>query len=179
MGMKGYKVYTKIQQLKEQGFKRNAAAKMLNIHRNTVNRYWNMTTDEYDKSLYKINRKKQLDEYGDIITHWLSEYPTLSSAQVCDWLKEHYSASFTERTVGRYVQELRKIYGLKKCVRQRDYEAVSELPQGQQIQVYFGEKWMQSIDGGRVKVRFCAFVLSHSRYKYVEFLDRPYTSVDL
>jgi len=177
--MKGYAVYTKIQQLKEQGFKCNAVAKMLNIHRNTVSRYWDMTADDYDKSLYNINCKKKLDEYRDIITHWLSEYPTLSSAQVCDWLKEHYSAFFTERTVSRYVQELRKLYGLKKCVRQRDYEAVPELPQGQQIQVDFGEKWMQSVDSSRVKVRFCAFVLSHSRYKYVEFLDRPFTSVDL
>jgi hypothetical protein len=25
-------------------------AKMLNIHRNTVNRYWNMSADEYDKT---------------------------------------------------------------------------------------------------------------------------------
>ena len=38
---------------------------------------------------------------------------------------------------------------------------------------------MQAGSGGRIKVRFAAFVLSHSRYKYVEFQSRPYTSGDL
>ncbi len=28
-------------------------------------------------------------------------------------------------------------------------------------------------------LRFIAFVLSHSRYKYVEWLDRPYTTQDV
>lgn len=47
---------------------------------------------------------------------------------------------------------------------------------GQQLQVDFGEKWMQSIDGQRVKVRFAAFVLAHSRYKWACFQTRPFTT---
>lgn len=50
---------------------------------------------------------------------------------------------------------------------------------GQQIQVDFGEKWIRSVYGNRVKVRFIVFVLSYSRFKYVQFQDRPLTAVDL
>jgi hypothetical protein len=46
---------------------------------------------------------------------------------------------------------------------------------GKQLQVDFGEKWMIAPDGGRVKVQFAAFVLTHSRYKYAEFQSRPFT----
>lgn len=103
----------------------------------------------------------------------------MSAAQVCDWLKEYYQASFSERTVSRYVKELRNAYGLKKHIIKRDYEAVDELPPGQQVQLDFGELKMPKIDGGNVTVRFAAFVLAHSRYKYVQFQDRPFTAVDL
>ena len=40
-------MYTKIQEMKAQGFSKNKTANYLNIHRDTVNRYWNMTADEY------------------------------------------------------------------------------------------------------------------------------------
>ena len=65
------------------------------------------------------------------ICNWLRAYPTLSAAQVCDWLKEHYNEDFRERTVSRYVKRLREEYGLKKAPNPRDYEAVPELPMGQ------------------------------------------------
>jgi len=50
---------------------------------------------------------------------------------------------------------------------------------GQQLQVDFGEKWMQSINGQRVKVHFAAFVLAHSRYKWAYLQTRPFTTSDL
>lgn len=103
----------------------------------------------------------------------------MSSAQVCNWLKEYYGEDFKERIVSRYVKQLRDEYRLKKKQPARDYEAVDELPPGQQLQVDFGEKWMKSVNGGNVKIHFTAFVLSHSRYKYVRFQVRPYTIVDL
>ena len=45
--MKGIQMYTKIQEMKAQGFSQNRTAIYLNIHRDTVNRYWNMTADDY------------------------------------------------------------------------------------------------------------------------------------
>lgn len=177
--MKGFKMYNQIQQLKELGFTKARAAKQLKINRETVTRYWDMTADEFELQLYNINREQQLSKYDGTIIGWLRQYPTMTAAQVCDWLKEHYKEEFKERTVSRYVKELRKKYNLKKSSQPRDYEAVEELPMGQQLQVDFGEKWMQSIDGQRVKVRFAAFVLAHSRYKWAFFQTRPFTTSDL
>jgi len=175
--MKGYRVYSQIKQLQEKGFSKTIVAKRLGINRRTVDRYWRMSADEYENQC--INRVKLLDEYQETILHWLKEYQTLSAAQICDWLKEHYGAVYTQRTVSRYVKELREENNLPKAAETRAYEAVPESPPGKQMQVDFGEKWMSSADGSRVKVRFAAFVLSHSRYKYVEFQSRPFTTTDL
>ncbi len=177
--MKGYSVYSKIHQLKERGFRKDTVAKTLGVNWRTVDRYWNMTVDEYESSVATVCKARLLDDYRDTIIGWLRDYPTLSAAQVCDWLKEHYSAIFSERTVSRYVKDLRKEYDLRKAPNRRDYEAVPELPMGQQLQVDFGEKWLKNIDGGRIKIYAAAFVLAHSRFKYVELQSRPYTASDL
>ncbi len=50
---------------------------------------------------------------------------------------------------------------------------------GEQMQVDFGETWQDTPDKRKVKLYFIAFVLSHSRYKYMEWLDRPFTTRDL
>ena len=177
--MKGFKMYNQIQQLKELGFTRSRAANQLRINRETVTRYWDMNADEFEVQLFSVNRELLLTKYDKIIIEWLKQYPTLTAAQVCDWLKEHYKENFKERTVSRYVKELRNKYHLKKSNHPRDYEAVAELPRGQQIQVDFGEKWMKSIDGQKIKIRFAAFVLAHSRFKWGSFQTRPFTTSDL
>jgi|GEM_PF-1230382 len=71
------------------------------------------------------------------------------------------------------------LYNLPKEENARDYEAVPELPIGQQVQVDFGEIKLRDSGGGKTKVWCAAFLLSHSRYLYVEIQARPYTSVDL
>lgn len=177
--MKGYRVYSQIQQLKEKGFKKANVAKQLGINRRTVNRYWNLQADQYKENMAAICRSSLLDNYEDRILLWLKTYPTLSAAQVCDWLKEYYHADFSERTVSRYVKNLRRKHNLKKAPNPRSYEAIPELPMGKQVQVDFGEKWMVDPEGTRVKVRFAAFVLAHSRYKYAEFQSKPFTTADL
>ena len=77
--MKGYSVYSQIQQLKEKGFKKSAVAKQLNINRRTVDRYWNMKAEEYELNSANICRTKVLGEYENIILLWLKCYPTMSS----------------------------------------------------------------------------------------------------
>ena len=177
--MKGYRVYNSIQQLKDMGFKRAAVAAQLQINRRTVDRYWTMTADEYETQQQALKRGSSVDDYRDQILYWLRAYPTLSSAQVCDWLKEHYNEDFRERTVSRYVKRLREEYGLKKVPIPRDYEAVPELPMGQQMQVDFGQLLMPNVDGGQTRVYAAAFLLSASRYKYAEMQSRPFTAADL
>lgn len=177
--MKGYSVYNSIQQLKEQGFKKAAVARNLDINRRTVDRYWDMSVDEYQELHCKIKRKQSLDDYKDSILGWINDYPDISAAQICDWLKENYDQDFSDRTVSRYVKELREEYNLRKHPNARIYEAVPELPMGKQVQVDFGEVYLHKANGNKIKVFAAAFLLSHSRYMYVDLQSRPFTSVDL
>ena len=177
--MKGYSMYSKIQQMKEAGFSQRAVARTLRVHRNTVKRYWNMPAEEYRRERERVSRSSALDRRREQLVRWLREYPDLTAAQICDWLKEHYRENYKERTVSRYVRQLREAYAFEKEERGRDYEAVAELPPGQQAQVDFGEKVLQTTRGGSKKVYVAAFVLSHSRYRYAEAQSRPFTSDDL
>ena len=60
-----------------------------------------------------------------------------------------------------------------------NYEAVPELPKGYQMQVDFGEISVKSVKETSKKLYVIAFVLSHSRYKYAEWQDRPFTTKDV
>lgn len=169
-----------IHQLKKQGFKIAAIAKKLGICRNTVYKYLEMNFDEASEWVISTgSRTKKLDMHRDLILSWLKEHPDLSSAQVEDWLKERYpSIKIGSSTVRGYVSEIRDIYHIPKVVRIRDHEAVEELPMGQQIQVDWGGITVKNPEKKPIKLYFITFVLSHSRYKYVEWLDRPFTTRD-
>lgn len=77
-----------------------------------------------------------------------------------------------------YVNEVREIYQIEKKVNTRQYEAITEQPMGKQIQVDWGVTKQKTILKREVKLYFIAFVLAHSRYKYMEWLDRPLTTKD-
>ena len=103
----------------------------------------------------------------------------MTATQVCDWLKEHYEEAHAERTVSRYVKELREEYRLPRHPNPRSYETVAELPMGQQMQVDFGQTTLKNVEGGWTTVHVAAFLLSHSRYKYAQCQSRPFTAADL
>ena len=103
----------------------------------------------------------------------------MTAAQVCDWLKEHYEEAHAERTVSRYVKELREEYRLPRHPNPRSYETVAELPMGQQMQVDCGQTTLKNVEGGWTTVHVAAFLLSHSRYKYAQCQSRPFTAADL
>ena len=65
--MKGYNVYSKIQQMREVGFSQRATAKSLGINRKTVKRYWDMDVEEYEHKARKIVRIRNLDIHRDQI----------------------------------------------------------------------------------------------------------------
>jgi transposase len=50
---------------------------------------------------------------------------------------------------------------------------------GEQIQADFGFKTVKNQFGKPVKLVFIVFVLAHSRYKYVEYQNRPFTTKDV
>ncbi|MGI6677831.1 MAG: IS21 family transposase [Dehalobacterium sp.] len=176
-----WNMYSEIKRLKELGLRVSQIARHLDISRNTVYQYKDLEPDEYDRILEDMQtRRKKLDHKKDEILSWLKEFPDLSGAQVLDWLMERYpEIDVCESTVRNYVSNLRKEHDIPKIIHKRDHEAIEDPPPGHQMQVDFGEKKLKNAQGNLVKLWFIAFVLSNSRQKYVEWLDRPFTTVDV
>lgn len=174
-------IYQEIHRLKNMGFSNSKIAKKLNISRNRVIDYLNMTPDAFADFMASLqNRTKKLDPYQSEILTWLKEHPDVTSAQIYDWLQDKFDIqSVAENTVRNYVNHLREHYHIPKVAANRIYGAVDELPPGQQIQVDFGEIIVDTSSGGRQKLYVAGFILSHSRFKYVEWLDRPFRTSDL
>lgn len=173
-------LYVQVNQLSEQGFKVAKIAKKLGISRNTVYKFLKMSFEEASDWANSLSqRRKKLDPYRDQMISWLREHPDLSSAQIEDWLKEnHPGLTIGGSTIRLFVKDLREIYHISKDVHTRDHEAVDELPMGYQVQVDWGEITLKNVENKEVKLYFITFVLSHSRYKYVEWLGRPFTTKD-
>lgn len=95
-----------------------------------------------------------------------------------DWLKEHHSdfPKVSQKTVFNFVFWVREKHRLPIVKEQRLYQQLEETPYGKQSQVDFGEYKMRATDGTRVKVYFFTSILSRSRYRYVWFTDRPFTT---
>ena len=174
-------IYNEIHRLRSEGFSNSAIARRLKISRNRVIDYARMTPDEFYLFASSLqNRSKKLDPFHKQIIEWLKEYPDLTGAQVLDWLGEKLNVnSVSEGTVRNYVNEIREAYNIRKVTSEREYSTVPDLPMGQQIQVDFGQERLPTTDGNHKRLYFIAFVLAHSRYKYVEWLDRPFQATDL
>lgn len=170
-----------VHQLKKQGFKVAAIARKCNLSRTTVYEYLEMDFEEACRWVNELRtREKKLDPYKNQILSWLKEHPDLSASQVSDWLEER--CSFTnvgDSTVRSYVRELRELYHIPKTISFRSYEALEELPKGKQTQVDFGEKKVRTTKNKWKKLYVIAFVLSHSRYKYAEWQEHPFTTRDV
>lgn len=174
----GWAMYFETQRLKKRGLKISQIARALSLSRNTVYRYLEMNPDDLDQ---EGERRKKLDVYTGEIVAWLKKYPDLSAAQVEDWLEEKNGKKIEacESTVRNFVREIRKKHNIPKVMYQRDYQATEDLPMGQQAQVDFGEFKLLDTSGNSIKLWFISFVLAHSRYKYVEWLDRPFTTQEV
>ena len=177
----GWNMYLDIQNLKEMHFNVSQISRRLDLSRTTVYRYLDMDSDEMEQVLEsRKSRSKKLDKNWDLIKSWLIKYPDMTSAQVLDWLQERkIDGGVSEGTVRNYANRLRKECGIPQIKYIRQYEAVDELPAGQQMQMDFGQIILHSSTGRNITLYFASFVLAHSRYKYVEWLDRPFTTRDL
>lgn len=170
---------SKNQQLKELGLNKSQVGRQLAINWKTVDFYWDMTPEEFAERQSKAkNRRKILEPYTDQILQWIMKFPDISSAQIHDWLKEYHGDNYygKERTVRRYVSDLRRTSNIPKPDKYRQYQAVEELPPGQQAQVDLGQREVVTTTGKRIKLYIFCLVLSHSRFKYVEWLDKPFTA---
>jgi transposase len=176
--MVGMTMYTKIQELKALGYKKQRVARQLNVDTKTVRKYWCITEDEYiAQRLDSKERTKMMDPYREFVLDKLRMHSEITSAIIYDNLKEEFK-DFTPsyRSVRRYVYLLREAEGILSPMKIRQYMEVAELPAGFQAQVDMGQKTMKDVNGKPVKVYAFAMVLSCSRYKYVCFQLEPFTA---
>lgn len=172
--------YHEAHRLSRDGFSVSYISNYLGLNWRTVKRLLSIEDDRrYEQYLQQATEKDCiLDAYEGFIKSKLEQYPDTSSAQMHDWLKEHYPdlPAVSVKTVFNYVSRMRQKYQLLKTEVIRMYEMVPETPYGAQAQVDFGEYNLRNSQGGRVKVYFFTLVLSRSRYKYVLFSRDPFTS---
>lgn len=174
-------MYSKIQAMKEQGFSIRKASRLIRVSRDTISKYWDMEPEEYAETYKAVNRITALTAYEAVVVNWLETYPCMTAAQVRDWLEERHKLDASDRTVRRFVADIRQRHGItRKEEPRRIYEAVEELPKGYQLQLDFGEKSARSAHSSRyIKLYFAVFTLSYSRYKWGCFQDRPFLAQDL
>lgn len=172
-------MYHQIHKMNREGFSNSKISRELVIDRRTVKFYLSMDERGYEEFLaVKSQRNRGLAPYEKFVKDKLEKYQETPSAQMHDWLLEHYPyfPGVTAKTVYNFVMWVRQKHHLPKTSPVREFNAVEELPYGQQAQVDFGQYNMRNGLGKRVKVWFFTMLLSRSRYKYVFFSDTPFTS---
>ncbi|WP_016777144.1 IS21 family transposase [Anaerophaga thermohalophila] len=173
-------MYHEIHKLSRMGFSCPKIARYAVMDSRTVRKYLNMTEDEYEDFLIKNQyRHKLLNPYEDFVREKLAKFPETSSAQIFDWLKEHYPdlPKVSVRTVYNFTMFVRQKHNIPVAINPREYGALEDLPYGYQAQVDFGVYNMRTSSGKRKKVWFFTMVLSRSRMKYVWFSDKSFTSL--
>lgn len=174
-----FMTYYEIHRMSLEGHSVTQISNHLVLNWRTVKKYLSMSEKEYEEFLIKGSQKKKLlSPYEDFVRSKLEVYRDTPSAQMHDWLKE-YDPDFPKvspKTVFNFMQWVRTEHNLPHIELYRQYEMVEELPYGKQAQVDFGEYNMRSSTGYRVKVFFFTMILSRSRFKFVWFTDKYFTS---
>ena len=88
--MKGWKMYSRIQEMKGQGFSIRQVSRHIRVSRNTIRKYWEMDPSEYSEKYSAVNRLTAIMAYEPVIVKWLEAYPNITAAQVRDWLEEKH-----------------------------------------------------------------------------------------
>lgn len=174
-----FMMYYEIKRMSRDGRSISKISEALNCNRRTVKKYLGMKDQEFESFLNaQSTRGKLLLPYETFIHDRLVLYRDTPAAQMHDWLKEHHQdfPQVNQKTVFNFVKWVRHKHNLPYEPPIRDYMVVQETPYGLQGQVDFGEYNMRSSDGRRVKVYFFTMVLSRSRFKYVSFGSKPFTS---
>ena len=180
--MKDWMTYEKIQELKRNHLNKSQVSRRLHIDYKTVTKYWDMPPDEFSACRNRAQRRRRkADVYKDFIVSCLQQFPDMTAAQVYDWIKERTGLKklpFRKRSFRNYVAAIREEYDTPKPETTRQYEAVDDPPMGKQAQVDMGEISLKTPSGRRKKVYGFGMVLSNSRYKYILWQTRPWTTAD-
>jgi len=172
-------MYHQIQKMFTDGWSITRISDFLGNNRRTTSKYVKMSEDEFLAfQETQSNRQKILDPYEGFVKIKLEQYPDTPAAQMHDWLKEHYDhfPKVSQKTVYNFVMWVRQRHNIPMAATHREYCIIEESAYGEQAQVDFGEYNMRNGHGKRVKIYFFTMVLSRSRYKFVYFSLRPFTS---
>lgn len=97
--MKEFSMYSRIKDLEHKGFTERQTARILKINRKTVGKYRAMSLDEYMDYLTTNHKLSSLDEIRPVILDWLRSFPSMTTAQIHDWILESYpSRGSSERS---------------------------------------------------------------------------------
>lgn len=172
-------MYQEILKLKKKGYLKSEIARKLNLDPETVAKYYRMSEKEYRGYAIKhMYRDKSFDQYREEIleVYRRNGYRRLPVSAVYDYFEERYgSLPGGEKTLRNYIGYLIETNQLELEENLRVYMKVAELPFGKQLQIDFGE--YRTASG--LKLYIFAGVLSASRYKYVAFQGRPFSTIDL
>ena len=174
-------MWYKVKELNSNGLNKSQISRKLGLDRATVRRYLGMSEEDFYIWIEKERHfPHKLQAYYQFIKQQLIANHDLSASQIEDRLKEYYDnpPEVHSKTVYNFVQRIRKIEGISKCVEKqpRDYEKLPDSEYGHQAQVDFGEYSMRTKNDSRKKVYFFVLVLCRSRYKFVFFQDSHFTS---
>ena len=172
-------MYRKIQESKKKGRLKSEISRELKLDPRTVAKYYDMSEEEYrEYALAHRWREKAFDWYREDIldVYERNGFKKLPMSAVYDYLEEgHGDLPGTEKTFRNYIRYLWESNQLEFKEHVRHYGKVTQLPLGRQMQIDFGE---HCTPYGLKLYMFCA-VLSASRYKYVGFQARPFSTLDL
>lgn len=177
----GWRMYNEIQDLKKNGLNKSQISRRLGISRPTVIKYYSMDADGFKEEMEDMHtRERKPEKFHTEILDWLIKFSDMSGAQIYDRLEEKYGElGFCEGTLRSYVRILRKEHDIPKKKYGRDYEAMDDPPMGKQMQVDFGQIKVMTPEAEDIKLYAIGFVLSNSRYKYCEWQDRPFSTMDV
>jgi hypothetical protein len=173
-------MYHQILKMSREGWSVSRISSFLGTNWRTTKKYLKMSEEEFlAYQQEQSSRHKLLSRFEGFVKIKLERFQDTKAAQMHDWLKEHY-IDFPEvspKTVYNFVMWVRQQHNIPVTGSQREFGIIEELPYGQQAQVDFGEYNMRDGSGKRVKVYFFCMVLSRSRYKFVYYSLKPFTSV--
>lgn len=174
-------MWYKVRELNSEGFNKSQISRELCIDRSTVRKYLLMNETEFYNWLeHPRCLPLKLQAYYNYTKQQLEAHPCLSASQIEDRLKERFEGLpyVHSKTIYNFVKLIRAKEGIKKKEEHqpREYAKLPETAYGYQAQVDFGEYFMMTKENTRKKVHFFVLVLCRSRYKYVYFQDKPFTS---
>ncbi len=127
-------MYHLIHQYDRLGFSSERIARYFGLDGRTIRKYLAMSEQDFEQCLIsRGKREKLLSFYEDFVKQMLSEFQDTSTAQIHDWLKEHYPdfPDVTTKTVYNFVKYVRQAHNIPIVKPVREYSPVEELPYGE------------------------------------------------